>query len=128
MPKSSKVNECLDFEITFYERLLQEHPHFTDALIAVGEAYTRRGWYDKGLAVDLRLTQLKREDALAWYNLACSYSLLKRAGEALEALRLAIKFGYDDFAHLSQDPDLATLRRSPEFHHFLTGLTPHKSA
>ena len=119
MSKHTKTRELIDFEILFYERLVREHPDFVDALIALGDAYTRRGWHDKGLAIDLKLTQLKGEDPVVWYNLACSYSLLKRADESLEALRRAIALGYDDFEYLLNDPDLATLRQSPKLRHLL---------
>ena len=119
MPKQSKTNEQLEFEIAFYERLIHEKPNFVDALTALGAAYTRRGWHEKGLAVDQRLTQLKREDPVVWYNLACSLSLLKRFDEALEALQRAIALGYDDFEFLAKDPDLHALRQSPQFRRFL---------
>jgi hypothetical protein len=55
-----------------------------------------------------------------WYNLACSLSLLKRIDESLQALQQAITLGYDDFEFLAKDPDLDTLRRSPEFRRFVT--------
>jgi tetratricopeptide (TPR) repeat protein len=115
MPKRANANEQLEFEIAFYERLLRDKPDFTEALIALGEAYTRRGWYEKGLTVDLKLTQLQATNPTAWYNLACSYSLLKRPDEAFEALRRAFALGYDDAEYLIKDPDLATLRQSPRF-------------
>lgn len=127
MPKPSRAKELLEFEITFYERLLQNHPNFVDALMALGEAYTRRGWYDKGLAVDRQLTQLRSADPVAWYNLACSLSLVNRLDDALEALRQAIALGYDDFVFLSRDPHLAALRRSPQFRRFLETVASSRS-
>ena len=119
MPKLSKAHEQLDFEIAFYERLLHEQPNFVDALMALGETYTRRGWYEKGLAVDQQLTRLKPHDPVVWYNCACSLTLLQRLDEALEALQRAIALGYDDFEFLARDPDLAALRRSSQFRRFL---------
>ncbi len=115
MSKPSKSHEILEFEIAFYEQLVQRYPNFVDALTALGEAYTRRGWYEKGLAVDQQLAQLKASDAVTWYNLACSYSLLGRLDEALESLRRAVSLGYDDFEYLMKDPDLANVRRVPTF-------------
>ena len=122
MPKVSKSHDLLEFEIAFYEQLLREHPNFPDALMALGEAYTRRGWYEKGLTVDQQLTQLKAADPTVWYNLTCSYSLLGRIDESLDALRTAIKLGYDDFDYLRRDPDLQALRQSPQFRRFLETL------
>ena len=126
MPKRTRAAELLEFEIAFYEKLLQAYPDFVDVLMPLGTTYTRAGLYDKGLAVDLRLTQLRAEDPLAWYNLACSYSLLNRVDEALDALRQAFGRGYTDLAYLQKDNDLANVRRSPKFRQLLESLTsPH---
>jgi len=119
MQKRSRIQELLDFEIVFYERLVEQNPEFVDALVALGEAYTRRGWYEKGLQLDQRLTQIRQDDPLMWYNLACSYALLKRPEEALHALAQSIQLGYDDFEHLMKDPDLSSLRESPKLRHLL---------
>lgn len=116
----------LDFEIRFYERLLQEHPDFVDALIPLGDAYTKRGRHARGLAVDRRLAELRPDDPLVWYNLACSLSLVKRIPEALKVLARAIALGYDEFAWILRDPDLAHLRRAPEFQAFLAKVRPPK--
>ena len=119
MPRRSKAEELLDFEIAFYEKLLRAYPDFADVLIPLGSAYTKRGLYEKGLEVDRRLTQLRGEDPISWYNLGCSYSLLNRLEEAFEALRRAVALGYADLTHLQNDPDLLGLRRSPKYRQVL---------
>lgn len=122
MPKRTKAVELLEFEISFYEKLVHAYPDFVDALVPLADAYTRRGLHDKGLQLDLRLTQLRSTDPMAWYNLACSYSLLHRIDDALEALRLALERGYSDLEFLGKDPDLADVRRSPKFRQLLETL------
>ena len=119
MPRRSKSAELLEFEIQFYEKLLRAYPNFVDALIPLGDAYTRHGLHQKGLEVDFRLTQLRGEDPLTWYNLSCSLSLLKRLDEALEALRRSFELGYLDLEYLQQDPDLSNLRQSSKYREFL---------
>jgi len=128
MPRRSKSEALLEFEIVFYERLLRAYPNFVDVLIPLADAYTRRGLYDKGLQIDLRLAQLRPHDSLTWYNLACSYALLKRIEEAVGALRRAFESGYTDVAHLQQDPDLANLRQSPQFRQLLESFVASLSA
>lgn len=118
----------MDFEIAFYERLLAETPDFVDALRALGEAYSRRGWYEKGLRVDEQLIRLKTSDPMVWYNLACSYSLLNRLDEAIDALRKAIGLGYDDFEYLLKDPDLSIAHRSPKLRQLLERRLAHKTS
>jgi len=109
----------LEFEIRFYEKLLSAYPDFVDVLLPLAEAYTKRGLFEKGLSVDRRLVQLRGKDPLSWYNLACSYSLLRRIDEALQALRRAFELGYVDVQHLQADPDLANLRQSPQYRQFV---------
>ncbi len=122
MPRRSKVEELLDFEIRFYEKLLTAYPDFIDVLVPLGDAYTRRGLYEQGLRIDLRLAQLRRNDSLTWYNLACSFSLLKRLDEALDALKQSVALGYRDFEYVQHDPDLRALRQSPKYREFFESL------
>lgn len=128
MQKRSRTKDLLEFEIAFYERLLVEDPDFVDALRALGEAYTRRGWHEKGLAVDQRLTRLRPEDAFAWYNLACSLALLNHLDEAFEALARSFTLGYDDLDYMLKDPDLTALRRLPKLRQLLEGRLIRKPA
>lgn len=123
MPRRSRAQELLDFEIQFYEKLLTAYPDFLDALVPLGHAYTRRGLYEKGLQVDLRLIKLRERDPLTWYNLACSYSLLGRIEDAVGAVRRSLELGYSDLRALQRDPDLANLRRSPQFRQLLESIT-----
>lgn len=104
-----------DFEITFFENLISDKPDFVDALIPLAAAYTRRGLYDKGLEIDRRLSEILRDDPIAYYNLACSYALTGKHEDALTNLRRSIELGYRDFRHLAEDPDLKSLSGHPEF-------------
>ena len=122
MARRTTVQEDLDFEIRFCEGLLAKQPGFVQALILLGDLYTRRGFFDQGLAVDERLTQLLPEDPMVFYNLACSYSLLGRVEDALVAVKTAIALGYDDFEHMGQDLDLENLFKDPRFRDYLTHL------
>ena len=124
MAKRSKSQELLDFEISFYEKLVLAHPDFLDALVPLGDAYTRRGLYEKGLNIDLTLVKLRREDPGAWYNLACSYSLLKRIDDSVNALGRAFELGYRDLSFVRSDPDLLNLRQSPQYLRFVETVAP----
>ena len=115
--------EDLDFEISFYEKLLKKNPDFVNALIALAEAYTRIGRYKEGLKIDQRLVELKPDDPIVHYNLACSYSLLKMADPSLSALGKAIHLGYRDFAFIEKDPDLTFIRKDPRYRELLSEYT-----
>ena len=46
-----------DFEVRFFERILEAHPDHEDALMFLGNAYTARGEHARGLEMDLRLSK-----------------------------------------------------------------------
>lgn len=111
--------EDLDFEINFFESLIEKYPNFISALFALGQAYTQKGLYEKGLQTDQRLARLRPDDPVVFYNLACDYSLLNRIENSLSCLKQAISLGYDDFKNLEKDPDLENLRRQPSYKQLL---------
>lgn len=115
MKKKNKVHKRKDFEIKFYEGLVKRKPDFIQALHCLGEAYTRQGFYEDGLAIDKRLAHLKPEDPIVHYNLACSLSLLGYIDEAIEELKRAILLGYDDLVFMLKDKDLENVRKSEKF-------------
>lgn len=112
----------LDFEISFYEKLLEKRPDFVQALMALGNGYTKRGDFKKGLEVDLRLSQLRKDDPLVHYNLACSYSLLGLIENAFSSLKAAVGLGYQDFDYMRRDPDLENLRKDERFQYIFKEL------
>ena len=104
-----------DFEARFCEAVLAAYPDFAEALSYVGNIYTRRGEYAKGLEIDLRLVRLRPRSARVFYNLACSYALLGRPEDAFDALEKAIERGFSDAEHMARDDDLKSLRDDPRF-------------
>ena len=106
------------FEIKFYENILKDRPDCVFVLVPLGDAYTRKGFYKEGLDVDRKLARLKPDDPIVYYNLACSLSLLGKEKEALETLKKAVLFGYDDFSYIKKDTDLEIVRNLPEYEKF----------
>jgi tetratricopeptide (TPR) repeat protein len=100
----------LDVKIGFMEGVVKRDPGYVEALQILGDDYTRRGKYVSGLKVDEQLSQLRPEDPLVQYNLACSYSLTGNISQAVAALEKAIELGYRDFKWMTRDPDLKNLR------------------
>jgi len=110
------------FEVRFYENLLKGHPNFVEVLISLGDIYTKKGFYREGLAVDRKLADLRPEDPIVHYNLACSLSLLGEVKEAMLYLKKAVLLGYDEFEYILKDPDLENIRKLPEFNKFFNKL------
>ena len=117
------TKEDLDFEIRFFEGIAHHDPDFIEALQILGDAYTKTGQWEKGLNIDERLARLCPDNSLVFYNLACSYSLLKQVEEAFAALREAVKLGYDDARWLTKDPDLDNLRQDNRFEKIRSDLS-----
>jgi len=113
--EAAKKEDNTDFEIQFYENILKDRPDFVEALRALAEIYTRSGRYQDGLKLDQRLIELVPDDAIAYYNLACSYSLLKDIDNSLNAIKRAVELGYADFSYMKRDPDLENLREDVRF-------------
>ena len=124
MPKEV-FKEDLDFQIAFYEGLLGKKPDFVQALILLGELYTRKGFIEKGLDVDRKLVDLRPDDPVVHYNLACDYSLLKMPEQSLAALQTSLHLGYRDFGWLEKDEDLDFVRQDERFRKLVLRYTKH---
>ena len=109
----------LDFEIDFFGRLLERDPYFVDALRAQANNLAVKGQHARALQLDRRLVRLTPEDAIAWYNLACSYTVLGMIDPGFFALQRALELGYAHARRLLRDPDLKALRRDPRFDRLL---------
>jgi tetratricopeptide (TPR) repeat protein len=121
-PKAPRKKDDIDFEIGFYESILKDTPNFIEALSAIGDLYTKAGYWQKGLDVDIKLTKLRSDDPIVHYNLACSYALLNQTRPSLNALLKAIEYGYDDFEYLKADTDLENLLKDEHVQAFIKDL------
>jgi tetratricopeptide (TPR) repeat protein len=111
----------LDFDIDFFERLLQRKEDSVEVLRVLAELVSRKGLTKRAVELDRRLVDLLPDDFLARYNLACSLAVAGRSDEAIDSLSRAILLGYDDLAHMEADPDLESLRNHPDFLALLGG-------
>ena len=117
---SRKVNrELADlgrrFQIGVYEAHLAVEPDDAEVLEALGHVLTRAGRHREGLAADRRLVELKPDEPVAHYNLACSLALVGDLDEAFSRLRTAMQMGFRDVAFIRKDRDLKPLRGDPRF-------------
>jgi tetratricopeptide (TPR) repeat protein len=110
---SHKAVRDLDVKISFLEGIVRRDPSFVEALQVLGDHYTQRGQFDRGLTIDQRLSRLEPRNPLVFYNLACSYSLNGEFDLAAASLDKALALGYRDFKWLAKDPDLRSLRQHP---------------
>ena len=109
----------LDFELDFFAGILEGTPDYVDVLRILGSLLSLKGRFAEGLKLDKRLVRLRPDDALAHYNLACSYALLQRPDQSLRTLRKAVELGYRDFRYMREDHDLDTIKQDPRFRQIL---------
>ena len=118
----------LEFTLAVLREETARHPGNFEALCELASLLTRIQRYEEGLAIDLRLAAIQPGSPIVFYNLSCTYSLLGRLDEAFRALRRAIELGFDDRELLSQDEDLAAVRRDRRFREILTLLQQLKTS
>ncbi|MFH1406791.1 MAG: hypothetical protein ABIH01_02140 [Candidatus Omnitrophota bacterium] len=123
---NERPDELLDFEIAFYEKLVIDKPDFVDVLTALGDAYTKKGLYEKGLEIDKKLTVFKPDDEYVLYNFACSLSLTGRIEEAISVLKKAVSLGCRDVAYIEKDKDLDNVRSDPRYKRLIAALKRSK--
>ena len=114
-PSKQDEREQVAFEIQFFGEVLQRYPDYVDALKVFGTLLTQQGHYEESLEIDRRVVRLRPNDAVAHYNLACSYCLLNKHDQTLASLRRAFELGYKDFRFLRTDRDLESIRRDRRF-------------
>ena len=107
------------FELEFMESLYQKLPKDKKVMTLLAELYTAYGKIDEGLSLDKKIVRMNPNDAVANYNLACSYSLKFHFKESVAALRNAVLLGYKDFKWMLDDPDLEPVRNSSFFNELL---------
>ena len=101
---------CLALEVH-----LKQVPEDARARILLGGTYAELGHEQDALReLNLAVT-LRANEASILYNAACEYCLLKRAPEAIDALRKAWEAGSKDAVWTRRDPDLTLLHGDPEF-------------
>lgn len=58
------------------------------------------------------------------YNMACAHAQLDQAAEAVHALEQAFRAGFDNFATVREDPDLDSVKASPQFEKLMQKYEP----
>lgn len=112
----------IDFEIEFFECILSRDPNYIEVLMNLGDLFTKKGLHRRALQVDLRLARLRPRNATVFYNLACSYALVNKSSDAIEALQNAVSLGFRDLDFLITDPDLSAIRAHPDFQRVIADL------
>ena len=93
----------------------QERDVYLAALSNTCDAQITLRRLEEALVTCTRLSELHRDDAVAFYNLAGVHALLGRDDEALAALARDVELGDRDWEYLAVDPWFERLRPDPRF-------------
>ncbi|MGI9065031.1 MAG: protein kinase domain-containing protein [Pyrinomonadaceae bacterium] len=100
-------------------QVLESHllkvPEDVRARVMVAGDYASLDRIDDAMREVNLAVSFRPDDASVLYNAACSYCLMKKKPEALDALRKAREAGFRDSDWARRDPDLALLQGDPEF-------------
>lgn len=105
------------------ERKLKDSELDQDSQRRFNEAtqHAKHNRHVEAIKIFREILALKPNYAAAHFNLACIYSRLSKKEDAFKSLAAAVKSGYNNFAKIQSDPDLAFLRSQPEFPEFAAG-------
>ncbi len=97
------------------ESHLKEMPEDARARTLLAAYYAMMDRADDALREARLAMVLRPDEAMVHYNAACTFCLLNRKAEALDAMSKAWKAGYRDPIWARRDPDLQSLHGEPEF-------------
>jgi non-specific serine/threonine protein kinase len=113
--KDEALRNVRQRRIPTLENHLREVPEDARARIHLGTEYAHMDRLDDATRETNFAIALRPNDATVLYNAACSFCLMKKKTEALDALRKAWDAGFKDQEWARRDPDLAPLHGDPEF-------------
>jgi serine/threonine protein kinase/Flp pilus assembly protein TadD len=97
------------------ENHLKQVPEDARARILLAGDYAELNRVEDAMRETNLAMTLRANEASILYNAACTYCLLKKKPEALEALTKAWQAGFKDAVWARRDPDLAFIHGDPEF-------------
>jgi non-specific serine/threonine protein kinase len=113
--KQERVANVRQRAVQVLEAHLLEVPEDARARILLGIQYALQGRVDDAIRETNLAMLLRPNEATVLYNAACTFGVLERRAEALDALGKAWRAGFRDADWARRDPDLALLRGEPEF-------------
>ena len=109
------------------ERHVGLFPEDARALYLGALAFSQLGEPERSLEWAARALAIDPEESSILYNVACTYSLLRRHDQAMDCLEKAVRNGFGHKEWIENDPDFASLRDHPRFRALLQNLSTGRS-
>ncbi len=97
------------------ETQIREVPEDARARILLSNQYASEGRIDDAVREANFAMVLRPTDSHVHYNAACTFCIMNKKAEAMDALAKAWRAGFHDSEWVRRDPDLALLHDLPEF-------------
>ncbi len=113
--RRDEASVALRKQLKLTEQFLELNPD--DARACILAAVCAASVHDTELATTFiqRALAVDPTDPMMLYNAACTYSMLGRTGDALDALEAAVGKGWGDKGWVENDSDLESLRLEPRY-------------
>ena len=107
-----------DESIVQYQKALSIVPNYIQAMYGLALIYSNQQDYKRALDSLQNIRQLRPDNPLIYYNIACIYAKQNMTKECIGFLNQAIDKGFKDWDQIKKDPDLSNIRNTP----YVTGL------
>lgn len=104
------------------QAVVKRNPEFAPGWQTLGFALHSAGDLDNAILAHQKASKFPETQQLAFYNLACAYSLKNQKAMSIENLKEAIRTGFNNVQHISQDRDLTNVRNEPMFKRIVAEL------
>lgn len=111
----SIFNENINNAINEFSNAIKKDPGYATAYSNRSVAYMMQKKYNLALDDLKKAKELKPNDPAIRYNLASCHSLMGNVDLGFVELDAALANGFNDYDSLRKDPDIANLRKNPEW-------------
>jgi len=108
-------NENINNAITEFSNAIKKDPTYAESYSLRAAAYMQQKKYNLALDDLKKAKDLKPTSASIRYNLASCHSLMGNVDLGFVELDAALANGFNDYDSLRKDPDIANLRKNPEW-------------
>jgi tetratricopeptide (TPR) repeat protein len=108
-------NENINNAINEFSNAIKKDPSYATAYSNRAVAYMMQKKYNLALDDLKKAKELKPNDPAVRYNLASCHSLMGNVDLGFVELDAALANGFNDYDSLRKDPDIANLRKSPDW-------------